>query len=71
MPVNTEVPVKVPFQPTFLNMNRIMSLEGSHGHVVAKHYNEIKKAGREARNESRILHMRNFNNWIKSVVIGW
>lgn len=40
-----------------------------HSHMVAKHYNELQEAGREVRTESRIYFMRNFNNWIKSVVI--
>ncbi|KAH3775480.1 mRNA cap guanine-N7 methyltransferase-like [Dreissena polymorpha] len=39
------------------------------GHLVAKHYNELQEAGRESRTDSRIFYMRNFNNWIKSVVI--
>lgn len=43
-------------------------LEG-HGQLVAKHYNELQDAGRDVRTESRIFYMRNFNNWVKSVVI--
>lgn len=38
--------------------------------VVAKHYNSLEEKGVEARKESAIYHMRNFNNWIKSVIIG-
>lgn len=37
--------------------------------VVASHYNELKEAGRKERVKSRIFHMRNFNNWIKSQLI--
>lgn len=37
--------------------------------VVASHYNELKEAGRQERFKSRIFHMRNFNNWIKSQLI--
>jgi len=37
--------------------------------VVAKHYNEIEEKGVAAREESRIFHMRSFNNWIKSMLI--
>jgi mRNA (guanine-N7-)-methyltransferase len=40
------------------------------GQLVAKHYNELQEAGKDVRTESRIYYMRNFNNWIKSVVIG-
>lgn len=38
--------------------------------VVAKHYNELQETGLAARSQSRIFHLRNFNNWIKSIVIG-
>ena len=39
------------------------------GDVVAKHYDNLPERGREQRSESRIYHMRNFNNWIKSSLI--
>lgn len=37
--------------------------------TVAKHYNELKEGTKETRKESRIFHLRNFNNWAKSTVI--
>uniref|UniRef100_UPI00358EA058 mRNA cap guanine-N7 methyltransferase isoform X2 n=1 Tax=Myxine glutinosa TaxID=7769 RepID=UPI00358EA058 len=40
-----------------------------HGTMVAKHYNMQKEIGLEARSHSRIFYLRNFNNWIKSVLI--
>ena len=40
-----------------------------HSQTVAQHYNKLQEAGRETRTESRIFYMRNFNNWIKSIVI--
>ncbi|XP_061166649.1 mRNA cap guanine-N7 methyltransferase-like [Saccostrea echinata] len=38
--------------------------------TVAKHYNELQEAGLAVRTQSRIFYLRNFNNWIKSVLIG-
>ena len=38
--------------------------------TVAKHYNELKEGGLEERTKSRIFYQRNFNNWIKSMLIG-
>ncbi|XP_054169217.1 mRNA cap guanine-N7 methyltransferase-like, partial [Oppia nitens] len=39
------------------------------GQTVAKHYNLLEEKGKDARKDSRIYHLRNFNNWIKSVTI--
>lgn len=36
---------------------------------VAEHYNKREEKGVDARYDSRIFYMRNFNNWIKSVLI--
>lgn len=38
--------------------------------VVAQHYNQLEEKGLEARARSRIFHLRNFNNWVKSMLIG-
>lgn len=40
-----------------------------HAKLVAKHYNSIEDKGLSTRNQSRILYMRNFNNWIKGMLI--
>ena len=40
------------------------------GNVVASHYNNLEEKGVASRAESRIYHMRNLNNWIKSMLIG-
>nr|SVE94284.1 EOG090X07I2 [Simocephalus serrulatus] len=44
--------------------------EGCVGSVVAQHYNQLSERGVAERKESRIFHMRNLNNWIKSRIIG-
>lgn len=41
-----------------------------HGVKVASHYNTLQESGLAARSTSRIFYMRNFNNWLKSVLIG-
>lgn len=40
------------------------------GEKVAEHYNSLEEKGLDERNKSRIFHLRNFNNWIKSMLIG-
>lgn len=37
--------------------------------VVADHYNALEEKGLTQRFQSRIFYMRNFNNWIKSMLI--
>ncbi|XP_053323982.1 mRNA cap guanine-N7 methyltransferase [Spea bombifrons] len=48
---------------------RVHTEEG-HSSKVAAHYNELKEVGIHARSKSRIIHLRNFNNWMKSALIG-
>jgi len=38
--------------------------------VVAGHYNKLDEKGLEERTKSRIFYLRNFNNWVKSMLIG-
>ena len=49
---------------------RSQSHEGpGFGNVVASHYNKLEEKGKAQRKNSRIFHMRNFNNWVKSMLI--
>ncbi|KAM4631320.1 mRNA cap guanine-N(7) methyltransferase [Polymixia lowei] len=41
-----------------------------HSVKVASHYNSLQETGLAVRSQSRIFYMRNFNNWLKSVLIG-
>ncbi|KAJ8898367.1 hypothetical protein PR048_003727 [Dryococelus australis] len=47
-----------------------VSATGSgHGSVVASHYNAMTDKGLKERYKSRIFYLRNFNNWMKSMLI--
>ena len=37
--------------------------------VVQQHYNQLEERGKDARFQSKILFLRNCNNWIKSILI--
>lgn len=54
-------------------MKSVSNDPSSNGHEtaekVAEHYNSKNKIDLRARSESRIFYMRNFNNWVKSVLI--
>jgi len=43
--------------------------DGDHAKTVADHYNKLQEEGKAARTTSRIFYLRNFNNWVKSVLI--
>ncbi|KAL3283342.1 hypothetical protein HHI36_006490 [Cryptolaemus montrouzieri] len=45
-----------------------VSVEG-YANVVASHYNQIEEKGLQERSKSRIVYLRNFHNWIKSMLI--
>ncbi|KAG8442240.1 hypothetical protein GDO86_011148 [Hymenochirus boettgeri] len=47
-----------------------VDLEEGHGSKVAAHYNDLQESGLHARSQSRIFYLRNFNNWMKSALIG-
>lgn len=55
-----EVPAKVP---------RFVKETGGYANVVATHYNKLEEKGLDERSKSRIFYMRNFHNWIKSMLI--
>ncbi|XP_055638639.1 mRNA cap guanine-N7 methyltransferase [Toxorhynchites rutilus septentrionalis] len=44
-------------------------VKDNHTAVVASHYNKLEERGLYERTKSRIFYMRNFNNWIKSILI--
>ncbi|RHZ81627.1 hypothetical protein Glove_117g25 [Diversispora epigaea] len=52
------------------NKSRKTSAGATPQHVVAEHYNSIEDKGKQRRLESKIIFLRNFNNWVKSVLIG-
>ncbi|KAL5276798.1 RNMT family protein [Megaselia abdita] len=47
----------------------IKRIAGENSSVVQSHYNELKESGLAERSKSRIFHMRNFNNWVKSMFL--
>ncbi|XP_056377472.1 mRNA cap guanine-N7 methyltransferase isoform X2 [Hyla sarda] len=48
---------------------KVCTSEG-HASTVAAHYNELQESGLKERSQSRIFYLRNFNNWMKSALIG-
>jgi mRNA (guanine-N7-)-methyltransferase len=44
-------------------------LEAMDNATVTEHYNERRDEGKRGRLDSRIIRMRSFNNWVKSVLI--
>ncbi|KAK4879022.1 hypothetical protein RN001_007168 [Aquatica leii] len=40
-----------------------------YGKIIAKHYNALEEKGVQERSKSRIFYLRNFHNWIKSMLI--
>uniref|UniRef100_U5ERD1 mRNA cap guanine-N(7) methyltransferase n=1 Tax=Corethrella appendiculata TaxID=1370023 RepID=U5ERD1_9DIPT len=43
--------------------------DNTHGKVIASHYNTLEEKGIYERTKSKIFYMRNYNNWIKSMLI--
>ena len=47
-----------------------MASSSSHsGADVSHHYNNLRGIGRKQRHKSPIFYVRNFNNWVKAVLI--
>lgn len=68
IPTSTTLPQNRPLE-TEEPPAKYKRLEG-HGSKVAAHYNELQECGLEQRSQSRIFYLRNFNNWMKSILIG-
>lgn len=49
-------------------LKRYKTADG-YAEVVATHYNQLKEKGLNERSKSRIVYLRNFHNWIKSMLI--
>lgn len=74
-PVLTEIPPKE--EPKFVKKEESEEIitaermeDAAPSAVVASHYNALPELGLDRRNDSRILHLRNLNNWMKSMLIG-
>lgn len=50
------------------NMTEVTENKEQLSTTIARHY-DIGENNLSARNESRILYLRNFNNWVKSTLI--
>ncbi|KAJ6632681.1 mRNA cap guanine-N7 methyltransferase [Pseudolycoriella hygida] len=48
---------------------KIPNISSEHSKIVASHYNNLQEKGLYERSKSNIFYMRNFNNWIKSMLI--
>ncbi|XP_037048532.1 mRNA cap guanine-N7 methyltransferase [Bradysia coprophila] len=49
--------------------NKKANISSEHSKIVASHYNNLQEKGLYERSKSNIFYMRNFNNWIKSMLI--
>ena len=59
----------VPTKFKRVNETSVPKVQEGYSNLVATHYNSLEEKGLNERSKSRIFYMRNFHNWIKSMLI--
>lgn len=51
------------------DLHNSKAAKSNYASIIASHYNQLEEKGLDERSKSRIFHLRNFHNWIKSMLI--